>query len=56
MTKIVSAQAPWCINAHRISNTVAQPWIRGYRKNAHFLIPSWWYLDVETAAQRSRQR
>jgi ABC-type transport system substrate-binding protein len=56
MTKIVSAQAPWCINAHRISNTVAQPWIRGYRKNAHFLIPSWWYLDVDTAVPKSRQR
>jgi len=22
MTKIVSAQAPWCTNAYRISNTV----------------------------------
>jgi len=55
MTRIVSAQAPWCVNAYRISNTVAQPWIRGYRKNAHFLIPSWWYLDIDTAAQKARR-
>jgi len=55
MTKIVSAQAPWCINAYRISNTVTQPWIRGYRKNAHFLIPSWWYLDIDAASQKARR-
>jgi oligopeptide transport system substrate-binding protein len=36
MTKIVSAQAPWCTNAYRISNTVVAPQIRGYRKNVHY--------------------
>jgi len=30
MTKIVSAQAPWCTNAYRISSTVVAPQIRGY--------------------------
>jgi oligopeptide transport system substrate-binding protein len=46
MTKIVSAQSPWCINAYRISSTVVAPHIRGYRKNVHYFVTPWEYLDV----------
>ena len=49
MTKIVSAQAPWCLNAYRISNTVVAPQIRGYRKNPHYFLTPWQYLDIDTA-------
>ena len=52
MTEIVGAYSPWCTQAFRISNTVVAPWIRGYLKNVHYLIPSWHYLDVDPAARK----
>jgi oligopeptide transport system substrate-binding protein len=55
MTKIVSAQAPWCTNAYRISNTVVASNIRGYRKNGHYFLAPWQYLDIDTTAVRTRQ-
>ncbi len=48
MTKIVSAQAPWCTDVYRISNTVVSPRIRGYRKNGHYFLTPWQYLDIDT--------
>ena len=55
MTKIVSAQAPWCTNAYRISNTVVAPNIRGYRKNGHYFLTPWQYLDIDTSAPGARR-
>jgi oligopeptide transport system substrate-binding protein len=55
MTKIVSAQAPWCMNAYRVSNTVVAPQIRGYRKNVHYFLAPWQYLDVDTGASGTRR-
>jgi len=55
MTKIVSAQAPWCTNTYRISSTVVAPQIRGYRKNAHYFLTPWQYLDIDTAARGTRR-
>jgi len=52
MTKIVSAQAPWCTNVYRISNTVVAPQIRGYRKNVHYFLTPWDFLDIDMAQQR----
>ena len=52
MTRIVSAQAPWCTNAYRISNTVVASHIRGYRKNVHYFLTPWQYLDIDTAGRR----
>ena len=54
MTRIVSAQAPWCTNAYRISNTVVAPRIRGYRKNVHYFLTPWQYLDIDTTATGAR--
>ena len=51
MTKIVAAQAPWCPEAYRISNTVVAPQIRGYRKNAHYFVTPWEYLDLDLAVR-----
>jgi oligopeptide transport system substrate-binding protein len=55
MTKIISAQAPWCTNVYRISSTVVAPQIRGYRKNVHYFLTPWDYLDIETGQQRTRR-
>src|SRR6266581_6330623 len=55
MTRIISAQAPWCTNVYRISNTVIAPHIRGYRKNVHYFLTPWEYLDIDTAAQRAKR-
>src|SRR5204863_3777640 len=33
MTRIIAAQAPWCTNAYRISNTVVAAHVQGFRKN-----------------------
>jgi oligopeptide transport system substrate-binding protein len=56
MTKIVSAQAPWCTNAYRISSTVVAPPIRGYRKNVHYFLTPWEYLDIDTGARGTRRQ
>jgi oligopeptide transport system substrate-binding protein len=53
MTKIISAQAPWCMNVYRISSTVVAPQIRGYRKNVHYFLTPWDYLDVDTMRPRA---
>jgi len=55
MTKIISAQAPWCTNVYRISSTIVAPQIRGYRKNVHYFVTPWHYLDIDTAQQRTRR-
>jgi ABC-type transport system substrate-binding protein len=54
MTKIISAQAPWCTNAYRISNTVVAPQIRGYRKNVHYFLTPWEYLDIDKGSRGMR--
>lgn len=54
MTRIVSAYAPWCTNVYRISNTVIAPRVLGYRKNAHYFVGPFEYLDVESASKRAR--
>jgi ABC-type transport system substrate-binding protein len=47
MTQIVSAQAPWCLSAYRISSTAVAPYVRGYRKNPHYFLAPWHYLDID---------
>ena len=48
--RIFDAQAPWCTNVFRISSTVVAPQIRGYRKNVHYFLTPWQYLDIDTTA------
>jgi len=55
MTRIISAQAPWCSSVHQISSTVVAFQIRGYRKNVHYFLTPWEYLDIDTSAQKTRQ-
>jgi ABC-type transport system substrate-binding protein len=56
MTKIVSAQAPWCSNTNRISSTVVAPQVRGYRKNVHYFLAPWQYLDLDAGARGAKQQ
>lgn len=56
MTKIVAVQAPWCSEVYRISSTVVAPQVRGYRKNVHYFLAPWDYLDIDTAQPRARLR
>jgi ABC-type transport system substrate-binding protein len=53
MTEIVAAYNPWCPKAYRISNTVSQPWVAGYRKNPYYQITPWQYLDLDAGQQQS---
>jgi ABC-type transport system substrate-binding protein len=55
MTKIVSAQAPWCTIAYRMSSTAVAPRVRGYRKNVHYFVTPWQYLDLEMTAPLARR-
>jgi ABC-type transport system substrate-binding protein len=53
MTKIISAQAPWCMDSYRISNTVVAPQVRGYRKNVHYFVTPLHYLDIDGGQRRT---
>ena len=52
MTRIISAQAPWCVNTYRISSTAVAPQVLGYRKNVHYFLTPWHYLDIDTSLRR----
>jgi oligopeptide transport system substrate-binding protein len=54
MTRIISAQAPWCMNTNRISSTAVAPRVRGYRKNVHYFLTPWQYLDIDIDATKTR--
>jgi oligopeptide transport system substrate-binding protein len=53
MSELLAAYSPWCILAFRISNTVVASKILGYRKNVHYLIPPWQYLDIDARVQKT---
>jgi oligopeptide transport system substrate-binding protein len=55
MTKIVSAQSPWCFGVTRISSTVVAPRIRGYKKSGHYFQTPWEYLDIDATMQATRR-
>jgi ABC-type transport system substrate-binding protein len=51
MSQIVSAYAPWKINAYRIENVVVYPWVVGFKYNPFNQHP-WQYLDVDLKVPR----
>jgi ABC-type transport system substrate-binding protein len=53
MTEIIAAYNPWCPKAYRISNTLAAPWVSGYRKNPYYQVTPWQYLDIDAARQNA---
>ena len=46
MTGIISAYAPIGGGVYRIENTIAQPWVQGYKKSS-FAQQGWRYLDID---------
>lgn len=53
MSELVAVYDPWWLGVYTIENTLLQPWVLGYKKNAYWEHP-WMYLDVDTAAQQRR--
>ena len=51
MTGIISAFAPIGGGIFRIENTITQPWVQGYKKNA-FTQQGWRYLDIDPAKMK----
>jgi ABC-type transport system substrate-binding protein len=52
MTEIVAAYAPMGGGIYRIENTLAQPWIVGYRKDI-FRNPPWRFVDIDLARKKA---
>jgi len=52
MVSIIDAYNPWCTKAYRIGNTLAAPWVGGYKKNAYYQVHPWHYLDVDPERQK----
>ena len=46
MTEIVAAYAPMGGGIYRIENTLAQPWIKGYKKSSFRTLP-WRFVDID---------
>jgi ABC-type transport system substrate-binding protein len=51
MSQMVAAYAPWKLNAYRIENVVAYPWVIGYKYNPFNQHP-WQYLDMDMSVTR----
>jgi oligopeptide transport system substrate-binding protein len=52
MSELVAAYNPWWLGIYTIENTLQQPWVQGYKKNAYWEHP-WKYLDVDAVRQRA---
>jgi len=48
MTEIVAAYAPMGGGIYRIENTLAQPWVQGYKKDS-FRAQPWRFVDIDLA-------
>ena len=48
MAELVGAYAPWALHVYTIEDTLVQPWVRGYKKNAYWEHP-WQFIDVDSA-------
>jgi ABC-type transport system substrate-binding protein len=48
MAELVGAYAPWVLHVYTMENTLVQPWVRGYRKNAYWEHP-WQYIGIDGA-------
>jgi peptide/nickel transport system substrate-binding protein len=54
MTEIVAAYAPMGNGIYRIENTIAKPWIVGYKKDS-FRSQPWRFVDVDLARMKAAQ-
>jgi ABC-type transport system substrate-binding protein len=53
MSELVAAYDPWDLAVYPVENTLVEPWVLGYKKNAYWEHP-WAYLDIDTAKQGGR--
>lgn len=51
MSELVAAYNPWWLGIYTIENTIVQPWVLGYRKNAYLEHP-WMYLDIDSSKKQ----
>lgn len=54
MTEIVAAYAPMGGGIYRIENTLARPWIQGYKKDS-FRSQPWRFVDIDLTGLKARQ-
>jgi ABC-type transport system substrate-binding protein len=54
MTEIVNAYAPMGSGIYRVENTIAKPWIVGYKKDS-FRSQPWRFVDVDVARMKQVQ-
>jgi peptide/nickel transport system substrate-binding protein len=47
MAELVAAYNPWVLHVYTIENTLVQPWVQGYKKNAYWEHP-WQYIGIDT--------
>ena len=52
MTEIVAAYAPMGGGIYRVENTLARPWIKGYKKDS-FRSPPWRFVDIDRAGLKA---
>ena len=53
LSELIAAYNPWDLNVYTVENTLVQPWVRGYKKNAYWENP-WMYLDIDRTSVASR--
>jgi ABC-type transport system substrate-binding protein len=53
MAELVAAYNPWVLHVYTIENTLVQPWVQGYKKNAYWEHPG---ADVGVDAARVAQK
>jgi ABC-type transport system substrate-binding protein len=52
MQRIVGMRNPWGLRVYAVRTSLARPWVKGYRRNPHFL-QVWRFLDIDVTAQRA---
>jgi ABC-type transport system substrate-binding protein len=53
MAELVAAYNPWVLHVYTIENTLVQPWVQGYKKNAYWEHP-WAYIGIDTTRVAQR--
>jgi peptide/nickel transport system substrate-binding protein len=55
MSQLVTAYAPWKLDAYRYETVVVYPWVLGYKHNVFDQYP-WKYLDVDMARREGSRK
>ena len=55
MSQLVTAYAPWKLDAFRYETVIVYPWVQGYKHNVFDQYP-WQYLDVDVARRAAANK